>query len=49
MLDKRVELSVTACLAGKGLKMIIEGDDKSLAKETKNAASLLPNMGAQAR
>ena len=47
MLDKRVELSVTACLAGKALKMIIEGDDKSLAKETKNAASLLPKLGTR--
>ena len=45
MLDKQVEISASAHLAGASPCMIIKNYDEAQASETEKAAALLPKLG----
>jgi len=45
MLDKQVEISAIAHLAGTSPRMIIKNHDEPHSSETEKAAALLPKLG----
>jgi len=45
MLDKQVEISAIAHLAGTSVRMIIKHYDEPHSSETEKAAALLPRLG----